>query len=215
MSELRRHILIASASLSVFAIAGAVLLSGTYGLTRPAIEKSENEAKAKLIAQTLPPGGFDNDLVRAARPLPVDPLLGNRHEGHYYPATKSGAPVAVVIEATAPDGYAGEIKLLVGILADGSVAGVRVVNHRETPGLGDYIEIAKNHWIRQFEGKALGTPAADAWKVRKDGGQFDYLAGATITPRAVVKAVRKALEYHARNKDTLLAGAGKETDHVQ
>lgn len=215
MNELRRHILIASASLTAFAIAGAVLLSGTYGLTRPAIDKSENAAKAMLIAQTLPPGGFDNDLVRAAQPLPVDPMLGNRRESHYYPATKSGAPVAVVIEATAPDGYAGEIKLLVGILADGHISGVRVVSHRETPGLGDYIEIAKNRWIRQFEGKNLGNPMIDAWKVRKDGGQFDFLAGATITPRAVVKAVRKTLEYYARHKDTLLAGTVEEAQRVQ
>lgn len=215
MSELRRHILIASASLTAFAIAGAVLLSGTFGLTRPAIEQSENEAKARLLAQTLPGGGYDNDLVRAARPMASDPLLGNRREARYYTATLSGVPVAVVLEATAPDGYAGEIKLLIGILADGRIAGVRVVSHRETPGLGDYIEIAKNRWIRQFEGKALGAPAPDAWKVRKDGGQFDYLAGATITPRAVVKAVRKALEYHARHKDALFAGPAKETEHVQ
>jgi Na+-translocating ferredoxin:NAD+ oxidoreductase subunit G len=212
VSALRRHIIIASASLTAFAIAGAVLLSGTYGLTRPAIEKSENEAKARLIAQTLPTGGFDNDLVRAARPLASDPLLGNRRETLFYPATLSGAPVAIVLETSAPDGYSGEIKLLVGILADGRVAGVRVVSHRETPGLGDYVEIAKNPWIRQFEGKSLSAPDADAWK---DGGQFDYLAGATITPRAVVKAVRKALEYYAAHEDALLAGAGQETAHAQ
>jgi electron transport complex protein RnfG len=215
MSVSRRHILVASASLTVFAVVGAMLLSGTYDLTRAAIEKSENEAKAKLIAQTLPAGGYDNDLVRDALPLPADPLLGARRAGQYYPARLAGQPVAVVLEASAPDGYSGEIKLLVGILADGRVSGVRVVSHRETPGLGDYIEIAKNRWIRQFDGKSLSKPPAGAWKVRKDGGQFDYVAGATITPRAVVKAVRKALEYYAAHRQDLLGAAGKETDHVR
>lgn len=215
MSELRRHILIAAASLTAFAVAGAMLLSGTYNLTRPAIEKSENESKARLIAQTLPARGYDNDLVRDAQALPADALLGTRRAGLYYPARLAGKPVAVVLEATAPDGYSGEIKLLVGILADGRISGVRVVGHRETPGLGDYIEIGKNPWIRQFDGKALGTPPVEAWKVRKDGGRFDYFAGATITPRAVIKAVRKALEYYAAHRETLLAAPAKETDHVQ
>jgi electron transport complex protein RnfG len=213
MSELRRHITLASASLVAFSVVGAALLSGTFGLTRPAIEKSENEAKAQLLAQTLPGGAFDNDLVRSAKPLPVDARPDGKRAGDFYTASKAGRPVAVVIETTAPDGYAGEIKLLVGILADGKLSGVRVVSHRETPGLGDYIEIKKSRWIRQFEGKSLLSPPLDAWKVKKDGGQFDYMAGATITPRAVVKATRKTLEYFTRHRDELMSVPGKETDH--
>lgn len=198
-----------------FAVVGAALLSGTFELTHTAIEDSERAAKQRLIAQTLPRGSYDNELVRDARPLPADALLGLKRPGDYYPARAGGVTNAVVLEAIAPDGYSGEIKLLVGILADGRVAGVRVVAHRETPGLGDYIEIAKNAWIRQFEGKSLENPGADGWRVRKDGGRFEYLAGATITPRAVVKAVRKSLDYFARHKTELLAAPAKETRDVR
>jgi electron transport complex protein RnfG len=119
-------------------------------------------------------------------------------------ATKDGAPVAVALEAVAPDGYGGEIRMLVGIRADGHIVGVRVTSHHETPGLGDYIDIAKSNWINQFVGKSVDDPPAEAWRVRKDGGQFDYVAGATITPRAVIKAVHKALRYFEKHRDELL-----------
>jgi electron transport complex protein RnfG len=126
----------------------------------------------------------------------------------------------VVLEAAAADGYSGEIKLLVGILADGRLGGVRVIAHKETPGLGDYIDIARSEWIRQFDGKALDDPPADGWKVRKDGGRFDYMAGATITPRAIVRAVRRVLEYHADHRaalglDSAPTAANEETQHVR
>lgn len=197
-------------ALLAFAVAGTTLLSATFTLTHPAIERTEREAKLRLVAQTLPPGSFDNDLIRDTRPLAADPQLGLKRDGVAYVATRAGQPVAVVLEAVAPDGYAGEIKLLVGVFADGRVSGVRVATHKETPGLGDYIEIARSDWIRQFDGRSLTAPAADGWRVRKDGGQFDYMAGATITPRAVVKAVRRALDYFDANKTTLLARPAEE-----
>lgn len=201
-----RHPIFATASaLLVFSMVGAALLSGTFQLTRPAIEQSERQAKLKLIAQTLPADSFDNDLVREARPLPADPLLGLRLPGQYYVAQRHGRPVAIILEAAAPDGYAGEIRLLVGIQPDGRISGVRVTGHRETPGLGDYIEIDKSPWIRTFENKSLSYPHAVDWKVRKDGGQFDYMAGATITPRAIVKAVKQALSFFQAHRDELLA----------
>jgi hypothetical protein len=101
----------------------------------------------------------------------------------------------VVLEAIAPDGYSGEIRLLVGIHADGRIAGVRVTAHKETPGLGDYIDPARSPWIRQFDGRSLRPPARRPGKCARTAADFDYLAGATITPRAVVKAVRQALQY--------------------
>jgi electron transport complex protein RnfG len=210
MTALRKHILSTASTLVVFAVAGSVLLSGTYRLTLPPIERSEREAKLRLIAQTLPSGAYDNDPISAARPLPADPLLGLKRPGQAYVARRNGEPVAVTLEAAAPDGYSGEIRLLVGILADGRISGVRVTAHRETPGLGDYIEIAKNPWIRGFDGKSLADPLPHDWKVRKDGGRFDYMAGATITPRALVKAVRKALEYYQAHREELLATPAKE-----
>jgi len=145
------------------------------------------------------------DGVEASRAA-VDTLLGNHRPGQAYLARKAGVATAVVLEAVAPDGYAGEIRLLVGIHSDGRIAGVRVTSHHETPGLGDYIEIAKNQWITQFDGHGLADTPAERWKVRKDGGRFEFMAGATITPRAVVKATHKALEYFAAHREQLLQG---------
>ena len=205
MNGALRESLSTGLALLLFAVAGAGLLSGTFGLTRPSIQRSEEADKLRLVAQTLPAGSYDNDLIRDARPLPADALLGLKRPGLAYPARRGGEAAAVVLEAVAPDGYSGEIRLLVGILADGRIAGVRVVAHKETPGLGDYIDILRSDWIRQFDGRGLADPIPEQWKVKKDGGRFDYRAGATITPRAVVKATRKALEYFAANRDELLA----------
>ncbi len=205
MTPVLREMVGTGLALLVFAVVGAGLLSGTFTRTHPAIEKSEQADKRALVSQTLPAGSFDNDPIRDARPLPADPLLGLKRPGLAYPASLAGRASAVVLEAIAPDGYSGEIRLIIGVFADGRVAGVRVVSHRETPGLGDYIELARSPWIRQFEGRSLTDPAAAQWKARKDGGRFDYRAGATITPRAVIKAVRRALEYFAAHRTELLA----------
>jgi len=210
LSETLTETLSTSLTLLVFSVVCAGLLAGAYLTTRPNIERSEQLEKIRLVSQVLP-RGFDNDPIRDALPLAADPLLGLKHPGLAYVAAKGGMPLAVVLEAVAPDGYAGEIKLLVGIGADGRLTGVRVTAHRETPGLGDYIEVAKSGWIRQFVGKDLDAPANAGWKVRKDGGQFDYVAGATITPRAVVKAVHKALRYFAEHREMLLHLPAKPT----
>ncbi len=214
MTPALRETLSTALTLLVFSVIGAGLLSGAYTLTRPTIELSELAVKRALVAQTLPTGSFDNDLVRDARTLPASRQLGLKRHGLAYVARKQGIATAVVLEAAAPDGYAGEIRLLIGIQADGRIAGVRVTAHKETPGLGDYIEIARNPWITQFTGKSLDAPVDAAWKVRKDGGAFDYLAGATITPRAVVKAVHSALHYFADHKTELLAPV-TEKRHVE
>lgn len=202
-----RESLTTGLALLVFSVVAAGLLSSAHVITRPTIAASEEAEKLALISQVLPSGSFDNDLVRDALPLAVDPLLGLKRPGHYYTAKKAGHVQAIVLEVVAPDGYAGEIRMLVGIAADGRISGVRVTGHRETPGLGDYIEIAKNPWITQFDAANLADTPDAAWKVRKDGGRFDYMAGATITPRAVVKATHKALQYFARHRNTLLGGA--------
>lgn len=195
-------------ALAIFAVVGATLLSGTFGLTQSSIEASERAAKMQLIAQTLPEGAYDNDPVADAMPLSAEPMLGLKHPGHAYIAYMGSTAMAVALEVVAPDGYSGEIKLLVGIAKDGRLTGVRVTGHRETPGLADYIEIGKSPWIRQFDGKSLATPDIEKWKVRKDGGAFDSMAGATITPRAIVKATRRALEYFHANRARLLSAKG-------
>ncbi len=111
------------------------------------------------------------------------------------------------MSAVAPDGYSGNIRLLVGVQADDTLSGVRVVAHRETPGLGDAIDEQRSDWVYGFDGKSLGNPPLAKWAVRKDGGHFDQLTGATITPRAIVRAVRRTLLYYRANREALYATA--------
>lgn len=191
--------------LLVFAVVGTAMLAFTYGRTEPLIARSQQAEKLALINQVLPPALYDNDLLASQQTVPPDDLLGTRRPSALWLARRGEAFSGVVLEAVAPDGYSGDIFLLVGITADGRISGVRVTAHRETPGLGDYIDRAKSPWIDQFAGKSLTDPEPRNWKVAKDGGAFDSRAGATITPRAVVKAVGSALEYFARHRATFVA----------
>ena len=204
-TSILRHASTSAGILTAFAIVGTALLAATYLVTRPIIAESEKQAKLALIAQILPATLYDNDLIKDAALLPPAMELGNREPTTVYRAVREGKPSAAVLEVIAPDGYSGKIRMIVAIKADGEVSGVRVVTHNETPGLGDYIEIAKNSWIRIFEGKSLSKFLDQDWKVKKDGGKFEHMAGATVTPRAVVKAVHKTLKYFAANQDNLFS----------
>ncbi len=188
--------------LAGFALFFTALMAGIYGLTRETVLRNEADARSRLVAQVLPAGSYDNDLLADSRELPLadSHRLGLDDSAHVYMAKKGGIAVAAVLEAIAPDGYAGQIKLLVAVGRDMTIQGVRVVAHKETPGLGDYIDSAKSDWIHQFDGKSLMQPLAERWKVRKDGGEFDTHAGATISPRAVVRAVKGVLEYATENR---------------
>jgi electron transport complex protein RnfG len=176
-------------------------------MTHDAIMKSEELEKLRLITQIVPSTLFDNDIIQDMLSIPANPLLGTEDVTTAYRARIKGEPSAVVLEAIAPDGYSGKINLILAISANGELTGVRVVAHKETPGLGDYIELPKNPWIKVFDGKSREVYKDADWKVKKDGGQFDYMAGATITPRAVVKAVGKALIYFGENRDKLFAAS--------
>jgi electron transport complex protein RnfG len=197
--------LLTALNLLIFSLLGTAVLASTFFLTRDRIRLSVEAEKLKLIAQLLPPALFDNNIIKDTLNVPPDPLLGNSDVTLAYRARLNGQPSAVVLEAVAPDGYGGKISLILSIRANSEIGGVRVVSHKETPGLGDYIELPKSEWIRSFDGKSLTTRKATEWKVKKDGGQFDYMAGATVTPRAVVKAVHKALLYFEANRDKLFA----------
>jgi electron transport complex protein RnfG len=202
-----------AAILFVFVIIFTGLLSAAYLWTKPAIEASAAEEKMKLIDEVLPRVEYDNALLQEAVALPPTPELGLADASTLYVARKGGQPVGAIFEAVAPDGYAGKIRLLIAIRADGRVAGVRVVQHKETPGLGDYIEIKKDKnkarpWITQFTDMSLATVVDKDWKVKKDGGRIDHYAGATVTPRAVSKAVFKAAQWAAANRDRLFAEGG-------
>lgn len=190
--------------LIVFTALGTGLLAYTFNLTKGNIAASEAQAQRELIAQALPRNLYDNDVVRDVVQLAPTPDLGTTQPSIAYRARLGDTPSALVMEAIAPDGYSGKIKLLVAIQVNGEIAGVRVVAHNETPGLGDYIERAKSAWIEQFDHATLGANDAP-WKVKKDGGRFDYVSGATITPRAVIKAVHKALRYYEQHGHEIFA----------
>jgi electron transport complex protein RnfG len=223
-------------NLSVFALIGTAILAFTYSMTHERIAQSVEAEKLKLISQIVSHAMYDNDIINDTVKIQPDVLLGNDAPTIAYRARLKELPSALVLEAVAPDGYSGKISMLVAIRENGELAGVRVVDHKETPGLGDYIDITKSNWITGFDGKALRkpplskspslrSPPAQAgeganerlrdqhlddtdWQVKKDGGKFDYMAGATITPRAVVKAVHKTLQYFALHHDALFARTG-------
>lgn len=213
-NETLRQIWISSAILAGFAIAGSALLGITEGGTRDQIVANERAYMIRSLNQVLPPELYDNDLLHDAIEIQSQDALGSDEPVTVYRARKQGNAVAALFTVTAPDGYSGAIKLLVGIRYDGTLAGVRAVSHRETPGLGDAIEIERTKWVLEFNGRSLNNPPDKRWRVKKDGGDFDQFTGATITPRAVVKAVRKALIYFNAHRDELFVKSSKTTNEM-
>ncbi len=189
----------------IFALLASTALSIFYFITKSPIDESDAKAKRLFLNQVIPANLYDNNLVKDTISVEPDPLLGNKKNIDIYRAKKNNQVIAVIIEAIAPDGYSGEIKTLVGIDQEDKVLGVRVITHRETPGLGDYIEIDKSQWIKNFDLTSLAKMNAKQWAVKKDGGDFDYVSGATITPRAVIKSTYKSLLYTKENKKRLFA----------
>lgn len=202
-----RHILVTALLLFLFAAIGTGMVAFTFDNTHERIAENEREVLLRNLNILIPPGRYDNDLFVDTIEVTDPDLLGTSRPVTVYRARKDGEPVAAILAPVAPDGYNGEIRLLVAIEADGRLAGVRVTGHRETPGLGDGIDAARSDWILGFNGRALGDPGEKDWAVKKDGGIFDQFTGATITPRAVVKAVKKALIYFDRHRQTLFADA--------
>lgn len=185
-------------SLALVALIASSALALAYQLTREPIRRAETQDLIALLAQVLPAGGYDNDLLQdrvsiatAAGPVTV------------YRARKGGVLTGAVFQTSAR-GYSGEIQVLLGVDPQGRLSGVRVIRHTETPGLGDKIELAKSDWVRAFEGKSLGDPPPERWAVKKDGGVFDQFTGATITPRATVKAVKEGLVFFAAHREEIL-----------
>ena len=183
----------AGTALGLFALVGVVLLVAVQWLTKDQIAENARQMKLKRLHEIVLAADYDNDLLASAETLPLA-IEGLSNTAKKYTATKTGQPIADVYEVTSLQGYSGPISLVIGINADNTLRGVRVISHKETPGLGDKIETNKADWILQFAGKSLLNPSVNRWKVRKDGGDFDQFTGATITPRAVVNAVRETLE---------------------
>lgn len=190
-----------SVLLGLFAALTTALIAGIYLGTKAQIVTAERAAEAHQLLEIMPETLHNNSLVDDGFNIEDHRgLLGLREARRGYVAKVDDRVVGVILPATARDGYSGDIRLLVGVLADGSIAGVRVVSHRETPGLGDAIDLRKSSWILGFNDRSLGNPTQREWTVKKDGGVFDQFTGATITPRAVVEATRKALEYARLNR---------------
>ena len=208
MKELFASIRRNAIGLAIFAVVTAGAIAVTQVMTADRIAYNIKAAEARALNQILPANSYDNDLLNAT--MDVDSrfnqqLLGPLADNALiYRARNNGLVSAVILPAIAPDGYTTNIDLIVGINRDGSLAGVRVVAHRETPGLGDKIDTRKSDWILSFANKSLNNPTSEQWAVKKDGGDFDQFTGATITPRAVVRAVKRALMFFDMHKDLLL-----------
>lgn len=201
--SLLRNMSISSVLLGLFAIIGSGLVAFTYDSTAGRIAANERAFLLRSLHELVTPDMHDNDMFKDVIQVTNREFLGSKKPVNIYRARKDGNNVAVIINAVAPDGYNGDIVLLIAIDTSGKLIGVRVAKHRETPGLGDAIEVKRSNWILGFTGKSLENPGNENWRVKRDGGVFDQFTGATITPRAVVKAVHKALQYFQENSEML------------
>ena len=192
--------------LAVFALITALILASTDRLTEDRIAESERLAAQKALFEIIPVERHNNDLLLDVQHIPKQywASLGLESGGDIHIARLDGQPVAAIFPSITPEGYSGDIAMIVGVNFDGSVAGVRVVEHKETPGLGDKVDLRKSDWILSFNGKSLTNPPADAWNVKKEKGAFDQFTGATITPRAVIHQIAKTLQYFSQDKERLL-----------
>lgn len=202
--------------LALLAILGVGLLTGVQELTRERIAEQERKAFLAQLGQVLDRGSFDNDPRADSRLVTAPDLLGHDRPLRVYRARRNGTVVAVVMEALAIDGYNGDIHLLLAVDRAGKVLGARVLRHRETPGLGDPIEVRRSDWIINFNDRSLGDPPVERWTVRSDGGDFDSFTGATITPRAVTRALGRSLAlFEARRDDWLTSEPWEEPTDEQ
>ena len=187
------------------AIVAAAIMSGSYEISAERIRQNQRERILEALHEVVDPAAHDNDLVQDQIFVTDPDLLGTPDPVEVFLASRDGAPVAAIFASVAPRGYNGPIRLLVGVNADGTVSGVRVTEHRETPGLADQIDFDKSDWITTFDGRSLSSPPVTAWSVVSEGGEFDAFTSATVTPRAIVRAVRDTLIYFEQNEAELFS----------
>lgn len=185
------------------AIVLAAILAFVASLTREQINRNAQSWIQQRLDILVPGRMHDNDLLTDRIQVTAPQILGIATPVTIYRARLGTQPVAAILRTVAPDGYQGPIELLVAIDYDGTLIGVQVIRHKETPGLGDAFEHRDRGWLERFRDRSLLNPLPQHWTVRKDGGEFDEFTGATITPRAIVKATRRALEYYAANRDRI------------
>ncbi|WP_299491870.1 electron transport complex subunit RsxG [uncultured Shewanella sp.] len=190
--------------LGIFALICTALVAVVNHLTADQIKQQETQELGRILQQIIPTQLHDNRITEHCIRITAPAALGTINSMPAYIATKDDIPTAIAMETIAPDGYNGNIRIIVGISAQGEVLGVRTLAQQETPGLGDKIEIRKSDWVNSFKGMFLTPDTASQWQVKKDGGSIDQFTGATITPRAYVKAVKNTVNYFNLHKSTLL-----------
>ncbi len=203
-------ILRTSLVLGLIGLIAAGLLAGIDALTHDRIAAQRHAMELRQLVAVMPKSGYDNDPV-TERIAVRAPRWLHQSEARVWRGRSKGQASLLVLESTAPDGYSGDIALLIGVRSDGRINGVRVLGHRETPGLGDRIEVERDPWITGFDARSLGDPARERWTVKRQRGDFDQFAGATITPRAVVQAVARTLDFVKRHGAALHAAQASTT----
>lgn len=210
MANMTQSIRRSAIGLGIFAVITGGTIAVTQALTESRITEQAARAEAKALFEIIPESAHNNDLLKDTVILPASERLTTEGPVTVWMARQDGRPVGMIMPVVAPDGYSGAIKLLVGIDLNGTILGVRVIGHKETPGLGDRIETRKSGWVKGFEGRSLNNPSPRQWTVKKNGGVFDQFTGATITPRAVVKAVKKSLVYFRQNQQAIRADLNRD-----
>ncbi len=192
-------------TLAVIAAICTMLVALTFVMTKDRIIANEKAWLERSLQPALSGLFFDSGVTESKLTIPAPHDLPGTDDAIIYRVYAEDAPVAALFVVSARDGYSGPIRLLVGIDVEGTVTAVQVLEHRETPGLGDRVESGKSDWAKQFEGRSLNNPEIERWEIKRDGGEFDQLTGASVTPRAIVKAVRETLLYFAANKASVFA----------
>ena len=204
LDRLRPKLEFQTGILAGFALLASVLLGVTNCSTQGAIQRRLDEDLIKSLEEVVPAALHDNDMLQDTLIIPSAEFNIGANETTVYLAKKSGKVTAACFKFIAPDGYSGPINMIMGVDRDGNILGVRVLSHKETPGLGDKIEVAKSNWILSFVGRSLDNLAPTRWAVKKDGGEFDQFAGATITPRKSVQAVNRGLQLFKAHQAQLI-----------
>lgn len=202
-------------TLAAIAAVCTALVAMTYQLTAERIVANEKAWLERSLKPALSGLFFDSGVTESMIVIPPPHKLPGAEAAIIYRVYAQADPVAALFVVSARDGYAGPIKLLIGIDIDGVVTGVQVLEHRETPGLGDRVESTKSDWLNQFNGRSLTNPDPPGWAIRRDGGRFDQLTGASVTPRAIVGAIRKTLVYFDARRDEIFANVGDDIDNEQ
>jgi len=190
----------------------AAMVATTHVLTRDRIAANEQAWLEKSLEPALGDVVFDGGVSDATLVMHPPHELPGADDALIYRVYAGAQPVAALFAVTARDGFAGSIRILLGVEYDGTVTGLRILQHRETPGLGDRIESSRSDWVFQFDARSLGDPDVDGWTIKRDGGQFDQISGASVTPRAVITAVRETLVYFEAHRDDIFSAPATRDD---